>query len=531
MAVSPVHASDAAPSVEPERRWLAKVALGLLVLGICWRLTRYLLQFPIWGDEASLAVNFLGRGFLGLTGELEHLQVAPILFLWLQLAVRWLLGTSELAMRLLPLLAGLGGLWLFWKVCWRTLPPLAAALAVGLLAVSYYPVRHSCEIKPYSFDLLCSLLLLLPAVGWLHDRRTGWLIGLAVLAPFAIAASYPAIFVAAAVTLTLGWSMVRQRDWRAWGWFASANLLILATFAASFLIVGRAQVETRQEVQDFYLNYWEEGFPPADLVGKLQWIVSAHAGEMLAYPIGGQHGASLATLLLVSAGVVTLARERRWPLLALCTLPFGLGVLAALLHRYPYGASARLAQHLAPPVCMLAGLGLARGLEWLASTWPARQRWVAGVAGVLALFGVCCLVRDLIHPTKTNTELWARQLVQDICTRAGDDPIVVVSRPGQVDSVLEWYLKARGRQVHWGPFRPERLAGPPPRIWYLRMDKLDGFIEPLETRLSRGTPAWKLTHHELHHHQPRRWDHPALYCRVLAWEPTETLIDAAAEDH
>lgn len=526
MAASPINASEAI-----ERQWLRRLALGLLLLGVCWRVTRYLLQFPIWGDEASLAVNFLDRGFLGLTGELEHLQVAPILFLWLQLAVRCVLGTSELAMRLLPLLAGLGALWLFWRLCWRTLPPLAATLAVGLLAVSYYPVRHSCEIKPYSFDLFCSLLLLVPAVGWLQERRTVWLMGLAVLAPFAIAASYPAIFISAAVSLTLGWFIIQQRDGRTWAWFVGVNLLILATFTGSFLIVGRAQVETRQEVQDYYLNYWEEGFPPADLAGKLQWIVAAHAGEMLAYPIGGQHGASLVTLLLVLAGVATLVRQRSWPLLALCTLPFGLGLLAALLHRYPYGASARLAQHLAPLVCVLGGIGLARGIEWVAAVWPLRRRLVVATAGLLALFGICCLVRDVVRPTKTDTELWARQLVHDIFSQAGDEPIVVVSRSGQVDSVIEWYLKVRSPQVRFGPFRPELLAQPPNRIWYLRMDKLDGFLAPLEAKLARATPAWKLTHHDLHHHQPQRWDHPAIYCRVLAWEATPMHVSTHSPAH
>ena len=37
------------------KRW----AVVLILLGIVWRTVRYLLQFPIWGDEAFVCVNFL----------------------------------------------------------------------------------------------------------------------------------------------------------------------------------------------------------------------------------------------------------------------------------------------------------------------------------------------------------------------------------------------------------------------------------------------------------------------------------------
>src|SRR5438552_269656 len=106
-------------------RWLA---LGLVLLGVGWRLLRYFLQFPLWGDEAFVCVNFLKDNFVALTGPLDCDQVAPLFFLWGELAIFKLLGGSELAVRLLPLLAGLASLALFWRLAWRLLPPLGAAL-------------------------------------------------------------------------------------------------------------------------------------------------------------------------------------------------------------------------------------------------------------------------------------------------------------------------------------------------------------------------------------------------------------------
>jgi hypothetical protein len=48
-------------------------------------------------------------------------------------------------------------------------------------AVSRWPVTMSAFAKPYSFDLLMALLLLVPAVEWLRrPERIGWLALLAL---------------------------------------------------------------------------------------------------------------------------------------------------------------------------------------------------------------------------------------------------------------------------------------------------------------------------------------------------------------
>src|SRR5437660_1119811 len=126
----------------PERQQalLRRFALALLVVGALWRTLRYLLQAPIWGDEAMLCLNFLEKDYAGLTHGLLYSQVAPLLFLWGEATSLHLLGSSELALRLLPFLAGIGALFLFWRLARLALPPLAGTLAVGLLAVAIWPV-------------------------------------------------------------------------------------------------------------------------------------------------------------------------------------------------------------------------------------------------------------------------------------------------------------------------------------------------------------------------------------------------------
>ena len=119
---------------------LGWLTVGLIAVGVIGRLVRYFLQFPIWGDEAFICFNLLDRDFAGLTRSLEYGQVAPVLFLWVELVFTRLLGISELAMRLPPFLAGLAALGLFWRLASSILSPLAVLFAVGLLAAARWPI-------------------------------------------------------------------------------------------------------------------------------------------------------------------------------------------------------------------------------------------------------------------------------------------------------------------------------------------------------------------------------------------------------
>jgi len=58
--------------------------------------------------------NLINRSFAGLWQPLDWQQGAPVGFLMLQKSAITLLGTSEFAMRLIPLLAGISSLVLFF---------------------------------------------------------------------------------------------------------------------------------------------------------------------------------------------------------------------------------------------------------------------------------------------------------------------------------------------------------------------------------------------------------------------------------
>ena len=420
--------------------------LGMLLLGVVCRIYVYLLSFPIWRDEASLALNFVSRDFRGLLRELENFQVAPVLFLWIEKAVYQYLGALPALLRLVPLLVGVLGLVLFWHLAGRSLSPLAAALAVGILAVAQSPIHLAATIKPYSLDLFTATLLLTLAIRYLRTpEHPGNLVALALVIPFVVAASYTAIFVAGAVSLVLLPVVWRRSGLVGRCWFIAFNFLCVVTFAAHLHFVGREGHDpTLPDVRTYMTSYWSGDFLPHEPLSVPRWLWRCHTGQMLSYPVAF-NGGGLLGLLLAAAGVRALYRQRQLGLLALCLLPFALNFAAGVLRRYPYAGDQRLEQHLVPCLCLLLGSGMAD----LIGRLPARRELATGIlVALFVVIGLVGSVRDAIHPYQDVEAAWAedigRQLRREVRPQ---DQIVVPHVERFTLNCLRWQLLAFAQQV------------------------------------------------------------------------------------
>ncbi|HWE34994.1 MAG TPA: hypothetical protein VG406_00360 [Isosphaeraceae bacterium] len=390
-------------------RWVGRVTWGFVVLGVALRAFRFAQNYPLWGDEAFLAVNFIDRSYRDAFRHLEYGQVCPLFFLWAEQAAVDLLGFREWTLRLFPLLCGIGSVLLFRSVAATVTRGRALVLAVGIFAASVHPIRHAAEVKPYATDAFIALALLWPALGWLRDRRgSGRLWLLTALTPIALGFSHPAAFVAGGIVLGLAWPAWRSGRWSvrlAFGAF------VLAT-GASFLVLYALTTESQAAVLPGLRAYWSASFPPRDdPVRLLRWLAWVHTGTMFAYPGGGQNGASTATSLACAVGAVVLYRKGRRSAAAVALSPFAMALVAAAWRRYPYGGEARQMQFVAPSICLLAGIGLAAALEAIPTVRPRRLATVAAIA-LLVVAGLAPVRDDLRHPYRFAYDRRAREFAR-----------------------------------------------------------------------------------------------------------------------
>lgn len=418
-----------------------------LLLGLATRIARWACQFPLWGDEAFVTLNFLDRDYAGLLSPLRHYQIAPLGFLFTEKFCLETLGTGELALRALPCFLGSISLLIFARFTSALLSWKTALLALAILAVSHYPIRHACEIKPYASDLFASCILLW--IFSLSQQRPSsaapWYL-LILLAPALLFLSFPAIFVALGIWCAMVFPM--PRPWKARALFlpALALLVIACAFLTHFQLIAKQQFHHEQAR---HTAYWDSTFPPANPIQFIPWWIDTHAGNMSAYPLGGKHGASSIQFLLTLSGLMFLARRKSWPLLIALASPFVFNLFAAALGRYPYGGSARVAQHLAPALCILIALGLAQVFHYLRK-YHWHRRLANAFLPALFLLGILSILRDFLQPYKSPEDLIMKNMAIEVTRESSPNRPLIITRPReQLDPGIEWYLRTLSGKVIW----------------------------------------------------------------------------------
>lgn len=409
--------------VLPVRR-IAYLLAAFVLLGAAIRLNRYLLCFPLWGDEACLAANFINRGYAELLRPLDYYPVAPVCFLWLVKTVVNLLGFTEYTLRLFPALCGILSVYIIYRAARMLLSGLPLLLSTAVFAVAYYPIRHGTEIKQYSSDLFVSLVLLWLALGYLtRPKPTAWFWGLSLFVPVALALSYPAVFVAGGVAIVLLYRAGTNRSAGDVGRLSVYLLFLLGAFAFIYFAFIRIQLSFELDALGgrHMFTIWESTFPPLGRPGRfIFWMIRAHTGRMFAYPVGGTHGGSVVTSVCFLAGLAALWRRKDRQLFLLFIAPFIPAFIAAALRRYPYGYSARWMLYLAPFICISAGLGAADLISRIRNPrW--RKGATIGVITALGLIGLGAIARDLIKPYKTRADRNSRSFARAFWSNIPED--------------------------------------------------------------------------------------------------------------
>jgi hypothetical protein len=302
----------------------ARAALTALVAaGALLRLWQYFANASLWIDEIALAQNVLYWPLAHLIREPLALdQVAPPGFLALTKGVIWVLGPSERMLRLVPLLGGLLALILFPRLSRRFQSPWITVFASGLFAVLPTLIWYASDFKPYSTDVLVSILLTLAAFDLRAPRaargRFAWA---ALLGAAAVWFSQPAVFVLAGLGAALLVLALTDRP-RTISAGLVVTLIVWGAAAAAAAVAARHRVPP--EMEAYLTRFWNPMLPRWPLLAFIAlgaaalWIrdrrvativlgpvaVTLAAATARVYPFSGRAIAFLAPVGILAAAQI-----------------------------------------------------------------------------------------------------------------------------------------------------------------------------------------------------------------------------------
>ncbi len=352
-------------------------ALIVVVIGIALRLLQFFIDRSLYIDEAALSLNLRDRGWLELfTQPLDHGQTAPIGFLALQKLAMLLMGTGEQVQRIIPLLAGIASVPLFYHLARRFLSGLALLGVLVLFASSVPLVFASALAKPYALDVLAAVVLLgmgaqLAASGSIraHSIMFGCTAGIASLL------SQPSVLLTSGMLAGLLLLSIARADYgRSVGVVLAGAIWAIGALPAVIYAMNTLDPQGRE----YMLDFWAAGFAPLPPATPEQWLWYPRALLRL---VGSTLNAlpALPLVVLFMLGMIMSAR-RRPVLFALAAGPLlaTLGASAAMLYPWSIGGvgmSGRVLLFLAPIVL----LGVGEGLSYLLDQLKHRALHVAVV--------------------------------------------------------------------------------------------------------------------------------------------------------
>ena len=304
------------------------VAWAIIAFGAVVRIRQYLGARSLRYDEARVAWEIAERSLPQMLDMEGFIRVAPPGWFVLEKLSMMAFGTGELSLRLVPLVAALIALPLFWIVPRRYLGERAALICLAFGAVSQEVVFYASELKQYSSDVTWCLLALLVVHPLFNEptNRRPWLIaGIVGMAAFWF--SQPAVFVFAAAGIVLLVHVLRTR---------SADLKHVVGLGAAWtasLALNYVFILRGQTGRGDLINYWRHGFPPLTNVprAQLDWL-NTRFYEFVETPAGFTSAGLLVFGIIV--GFLALLR-RQLSLAAIIALVAVFTLGASTLRLYP----------------------------------------------------------------------------------------------------------------------------------------------------------------------------------------------------
>ena len=323
----------------------------ILGVGIILRSIEYISGRSLWYDEAVAATKLTyvplyqliqpeGSSYTTMLGY-------PIGFLAIQKFFIGLFGSGEWALRLFPFMCGLLSLFVFERIARKIFPGKWFLLPLFIFAISRDLIYYTSELKPYSSDVLCVLILIWIFL-YIKDKAALSMkafMGVTVVSVMSLYIAYPSLFVMVAVGSVMMLDCVRKKQMIMLRQMSCIAVVCCVSFVTYYVLSLRHFSGDERIFQFWHTSFlpWQEG--PIHVV---QWLVVVFRRifqKFLQMPPG------LAGVLFL-VGVCSLKCSTRKILI----LPIVAALILSALQKYPFDG--RLILYLFPLMILVIGYGI-----------------------------------------------------------------------------------------------------------------------------------------------------------------------------
>jgi hypothetical protein len=350
----------------------------------------------LWEDEAHLALNFITKDYIGITGVLDYEQSAPVLFLLTVEAFTHIGGFSIYALRAFPLLVSLLALPLYYVLVKELIGSRITALfAFFLFAANLALIYFVNELKPYTVDV--SVYIILGTIAFsthpflVRHRNTL----LAISGSLAIVYSNVGFIVLSCIAFVYISEWYREKK-------VEKHMLVIMLIWACVFVVNYYFFIYRYPYAEHVRSLWAGRYLPTDLLSCefstfLKTTLRETGFTLLLY-VSDIKGVGWLLLIVFYLGIISTVRKKNYRLLVFSCGPVLLHLGISAAEQYPFYY--RFVLYLLPGLMML----MAEGSRVIAN-WLTQKLHIA--SGVIFLVIVGYL---FTKPSFAQYPLWDREI-------------------------------------------------------------------------------------------------------------------------
>lgn len=363
---------------------------GIIAFALFTRISEYLSCRSIWLDEACLALNIIEKSFMELmTKPLAYDQAAPVGFLLFTKLLVMLFGSGEYVLRALPFIAGVGSIYLFYKLLKRTVSKKAVLFALVLFSASLEMLRYTTEFKQYATDVFFVLLIQLCALSLVRGNpivKNG--IPLGIAGACVLWFSHPSVFALAGMGTVLFFYYLMNKQ------FADVRKICLSACFWALSLISLFFLSLKSTTQNTSLeSYWGDSFLPLppQAINEQFHLIKLFL-QIFFFP--GMIQQALWAMIVFIVGASLFFKKEK-PVFYILILPVFFAAMASALRVYPF--EGRLLLFYMPYMYLL----IAEGLSFMLG----RTSVISRLLGVL----LACLI--IWYPVNLSMQQMIRRTV------------------------------------------------------------------------------------------------------------------------